>query len=1211
MAEFAQGHALLIGVGTYYFASWLDVPVTVTEADRVRAVLADPELAGYPPQQIALLHDQHASRNGILQALDKLAAVTQPDDTVLIYYAGHGAPGTDGNYHLTACDTRFTSKRVNAGSGIAEGELLEKLRAIPAQRLIFFCNACYAGRMSPHLGVGEGDNFSGQPLPGATAAAILGSGAGRIIVSACREEQQAWIGNGELSLFAQALVDGLSGQGWVGNNAGYIGAFGLYEYLYETVKEAAGALSQAQEPELTVLKGVGPFPLALYRGAQEHANFDAEALPQETAVREVSEKDIQRYLKRWGGKRTINTGGGAYIEGNVNISGGDFVGRDKNVFNGDTTQINNPKTVIIQPINPEKAAAARHEAARRAYLRELRAACQTLPLAAVGEDASANADLTLDQVYIDLDTTATVKQEQVKSSSRRATVANSDSEEERRVTAIEATTNPRLALLGDPGAGKSTFVRHLAAWLAGSALGEVTPPPGFTNDLTPILVTLRDLAPRLGALQLDNRPEAVRQAALLDALREQIRVEVGQFGKEAVSFAGDLLQQLNDGHCLLVLDGLDEVPSDLRERVREAAAAAIRRCKVERIIVTCRIRSYHGPAVFSDFSAYTLAPFDEEKIKQFARGWYNTQVKLKKFAEADAEKRAADFAHAATALRELAANPMLLTSMAIIHQRDIGLPDQRVKLYSLVVDVLVRRWQRHKAGEVLPSVDLVRFLKDDLRLRTTLERLGYEAQRASNSPYPDTQSGDLLRMKALEILERQDYLGNITLAHEFLDYVDQRAGLLVGRGGEPGKPLAYGFPHRSLQEYLAGCYLIGQRDLMRSFYAHAGEGEVWDLAAQLGMEELYYNRRSLNTLLDLAYQLCASCTADTPRNQRALLWSGQVAALVGVPPIRQDSGRPDGGQVYLERIRAQLVTVLSGSLPPVERCEAGNALARLGDPRPDVLTLEGMCFCFVPGGAFEVEKGQKTEIPPFWLGQHPVSQAQFAVFVQEGGYTDPQWWQEAIKDQWWGKAGFKGRYDNQPRQAPNLCGMPFDLPNHPVVGVSWYEALAFTRWLEARAHRMGWLPANWGVGLPNEQEWEKAARGGEQLPQPTLVRVLSEGLPPDGPRAQCPNLLPRREYPWGDGFDIQKANIDETGIGSTSALGCFAGGVGPYGNLDLSGNVWEWQENWWGEERESKALRGGSWFYDQLFAGCSDRYGDDPGNWYYFVGLRCALSPRS
>jgi formylglycine-generating enzyme required for sulfatase activity len=1187
MAEFAQGHALLIGVGTYYYASWLDVPVTVTEAGRMRAILADPNLAGYPPHQITLLQDQHASRNGILQALDELATATHPEDTLLIYYAGHGAAGTDGNYYLTTSDTRFTSNRVNAGTGIAEGELLDKLRQIPAQRLIFFCNACYAGRLLPHLGVG--DSFAGQPLPGAMAAAMLGSGAGRIIVSACREEQQAWIGQGELSLFAQALVDGLSGKGWAGNNAGYVGAFGLYEYLYETVKEAAADLGHPQEPELTVLKGVGPFPVALYRGAVEHAAFDAaEALPQEAAVHKVSAKES----RRWFEKRITDTGGGAYFENAVHINGSNFAGRD--LF-----QV----TVVNPAPDLEEIAIRQREAARRAYLRELRAVCQTLPLAAVGEDASANADLTLDQVYIDLDTTAIVKQEQTKPSYRWASVVNSDSEKERRITALEAAANPRLALLGDPGAGKSTFVRHLAAWLAGSALGEADPPPGFANDLTPILVTLRDLAPRLGALQLDDRPEAARQTALLDALRGQIRAEVGQLGKEAAAFADDLLQQLNDGHCLLVLDGLDEVPADLRERVREAAAAAIRRCKVERIIVTCRIRSYHGPAVFSDFDAYTLAPFDDKKIEQFAQGWYNTQVKLKKFAQADAEKRAADFPRAATALRELAANPMLLTSMAIIHQRDIGLPEQRVKLYSLVVDVLVRRWQRHKAGEALPSADLARFLKDDLRLRAALERLGYEAQRAGNSPYPDAQSGDLLRMRALEILERQEYLGSVALAHEFLDYVDQRAGLLVGRGGEPGKPLAYGFPHRSLQEYLAGCYLIGQRDLMRSFYAHAGEGEGWDLAAQLGMEELYYNRRGTNSLLDLAYSLCASCTADTPRNQRALLWSGQCAALVGAPAIRQDDGRPDGGPLYLERIQSQLVTVLSGPLPPVERCEAGNTLCHLGDPRPEVMTLEGMRFCFVPGGAFEFEKGKKMEIPPFWLGQHPVSQAQFAEFVEDGGYADGQWWQEAIQAKYWSKEGFKGVGDEESRQTRYSFRSPFDLPNHPVVGVSWYEALAFNRWLEARAHRMGWLPENWQVRLPTEQEWEKAARGGERLPQGSLIRALSEGLPPDEERAQHPNPLPRREYPWGDGFDRQKANTDETGIGSTSALGCFLAGVGPYGNLDLSGNVWEWQENQW--------LRGGSWFGSLDGARCSARDFFLPGYGYGLVGLRCALSPRS
>ena len=110
----------------------------------------------------------------------------------------------------------------------------------------------------------------------------------------------------------------------------------------------------------------------------------------------------------------------------------------------------------------------------------------------------------------------------------------------------------------------------------------------------------------------------------------------------------------------------------------------------------------------------------------------------------------------------------------------------------------------------------------------------------------------------LTLLEGQEYLGDLNLADEFLDYVDQRAGLLVGKGGELDHPTSYSFPHRTIQEYLAGCYLIVKREPVREYYRHAAEGDFWSLAALMGAEEIFYNRRNTKTLLDLAYDLCPS-----------------------------------------------------------------------------------------------------------------------------------------------------------------------------------------------------------------------------------------------------------------------------------------------------------------------------------------------------------------
>ena len=142
-------------------------------------------------------------------------------------------------------------------------------------------------------------------------------------------------------------------------------------------------------------------------------------------------------------------------------------------------------------------------------------------------------------------------------------------------------------------------------------------------------------------------------------------------------------------------------------------------------------------------------------------------------------------------------------------------------------------------------------------------------------------------------------------------------------------------------------------------------------------------------------------------------------------------------------------------------------------------------------------------------------------------------------------------------------GEPFNLPNHPVVGVTWYEALAFTRWLTDHGHESGFLPEEWLVALPSEAEWEKAARGGLEILERPHIVGFGEGLAVTSKLILKPNPLPGRLYPWGNDFAANQANMGDTGIGATSTPGCFSGGSSPLGIEDLSGNVWEWCRTKW------------------------------------------------
>jgi formylglycine-generating enzyme required for sulfatase activity len=826
--------------------------------------------------------------------------------------------------------------------------------------------------------------------------------------------------------------------------------------------------------------------------------------------------------------------------------------------------------------------------------------------------------------------------------------------ESRPLAALEAVVQERrLALLGDPGGGKSTFVRHLLDWLAAHHLGQARQaPPEELGALLPVLVILRDLAPGLRQLELEALPEDRRRSALAHLVRDHLLQGLERL--DAAAFGEGLAEALSGGRCFVAFDGLDEVSEALRPWARRAIQAAMGHYALRRVVVTCRVRSYSGAAVLPDFKSHTLAPFDEGKVRDFALAWYRAQRELGRVDAVQAGEKADDLGRAALTddLRELSSNPMLLTTMAIIHQREVGLPRERVRLYDLAVEVLSSRWQRRKVGRDAPGLapGLAALLGDARRLRRIVERLAYHAHEAPAS-VGDEGAADLGRGEALTLLEAPDCLGEAGLAAHFLDYVDRRAGLLVGRGGGEGRPGVYSFPHRTFQEYLAGCHVVGQRDVVRELWRRAREGDDWALAVQLGAEELLYNRRNDFGLLDLAYRLCPAAEADEAHAWRAALWSGRMAALLGQAFVAADEGAPDGGPAYLERLLARLVRLVQGGrLGAYERAEAGRVLAVLGDPRPEVLRPEVMAFCRVPAGPFlmgssdEDEMAEdrekplhRVEIPyNYWPARYPVTNAQFRAFVEAGGYQERRYWREAEAVGCWQdgqvKRRFVGRLDEkdglgwieEQAETPYDFGEPFNLPNHPVVGVTWYEALAFTYWLTERlcesanqrvgeaaggAEREMWEGLTAGrlvVRLPSEAEWEKGGRGGAQ-----------GGA---------------RRYPWGDEPDPERANYYDTGIGSTSAVGCFPGGASPYGCLDMAGNVWEWTSSLWGEDvmkpefkypydptdgRENleagdhvcRVLRGGAFYDGEWFSRCALRNWSGPDFRLRLFGFRVVAAP--
>jgi formylglycine-generating enzyme required for sulfatase activity len=260
-------------------------------------------------------------------------------------------------------------------------------------------------------------------------------------------------------------------------------------------------------------------------------------------------------------------------------------------------------------------------------------------------------------------------------------------------------------------------------------------------------------------------------------------------------------------------------------------------------------------------------------------------------------------------------------------------------------------------------------------------------------------------------------------------------------------------------------------------------------------------------------------------------------------------------------------------LNPPERAHLWRTLGRIGlDDRRGVGTKDGVPdieWVEVPEGKFKYgdDKGE-ISLPAFRISRYPITNAQWQCFIDDAGYETGEWWDGLA-------------------QHPDPAHPGWNYPNHPRETVSWYEAMAFTRWLDVRLRARGEVPEGLKVRLPTEQEWEKAARG------------------TDG-----------REYPWGTYAD-GSANINETrdeGLGQTSAVGIYLLGASPCGALDMAGNVWEWCLNKYDDPNDlslsaedSRVLRGGSWGYDRVFARCAYRSRNPPDLRNYGIGFRVVL----
>jgi formylglycine-generating enzyme required for sulfatase activity len=719
-----------------------------------------------------------------------------------------------------------------------------------------------------------------------------------------------------------------------------------------------------------------------------------------------------------------------------------------------------------------------------------------------------------------------------------------------------------VVLLGDPGAGKTTFLKFLAVALA-SGQGEALGLGGKLPILLPLAAYANALA--TGDVPLD------RFIARYYEEDRGIKVPLGDLLTEA----------LEGGRALLLLDGLDEVRDAARrhlvvDRVRDFYSRHRQSGNGgNRFVLTSRIVGYREVRLAADgLVEGTVMDFDEGEIEAFVGKWTATLEKAASGETGVARTRAEEERRellaavgANSGMRSLAANPLLLTILALMKRQGVVLPDRRVEFYKTYVDTLLKHWNlaRGLAGRPGRDVDLV----ERMKILAPLALWMHET-----SPGVGLVKEGNLQRRLEGLCGERGHADPSRVAEEFLEDVRKGSSLLVSRGEHH-----YGFIHLTFQEYLAAVALAwrarnDRAALVEALAPHVGEAPWHEVTlltvGYLGIVDQWEEGASevVEGLLE---------KAPGPAGE-AVVWMGEAVADAGSAAVSAGCRK--------KVVDALLETLVAGGrVESTRRAAAGKALAALGDPRAEVMTVDGMKLCSVPAGPFRMgseetdPQGYPDERPAhdcdlpyeYRIGRYPVTVAQFREYVEASG--------------------------NQPKDLDSLRSPV----NQPVTRVSWLEALAFCQWLENRWQKSGLLEAGWKVTLPSEAEWEKAARG-----------------------------LEGRQYPWGDRFNPDLANTDEGGVGEVSAVGCFPGGVSPYGCEEMSGNVWEWTRSLWGEnalevsfgypyKREDgredleassevlRVLRGGSFIFNSRLARCAYRFRLEPFYRYVNLGFRVAV----
>lgn len=720
----------------------------------------------------------------------------------------------------------------------------------------------------------------------------------------------------------------------------------------------------------------------------------------------------------------------------------------------------------------------------------------------------------------------------------------------------------RLLLVGQPGSGKTTFLRLVACMLARDIFGPGRSPPWRTEHLglparakppVPCLLRMSTLVVLFEKHSQVGRPDT--RAWLLDMLAVRCHAKPSQVTEALADphHAARCAQWdalLKDGRAMLLLDGLDEVADPmLRARVFRIFKDACANWPRSQIVVTSRpIDLKHLRAL--RFHEATIGPLGASEVACFVEQW-STALFQGKTTRSETHGQALLAAlRERPEIRRLATNPVMLTCLCVIHWNEGHMPEGRARVYRAIFTWMLQARSLQRTGYGFTDA----FAENAFAALALAMTNHAEGKLASFDigEAADAVDEELRRHVPAFKLELQQRVKTDAdrrrLAREWLLRECEWSHIIQEIAGNQLR-----FWHLTLQEFLAALALAWRDDgegpedwwpIVRERLDDTQWRESLDLLPACLYDE--GGQRRVDKLVDRVLKLAVP--GDLASEARAFGLAGAMLAPMRVYDYRPRPQIAADFAAIQARVMAIFTSEGAEQVLLKTRIAAAEALGRAGDPR---LAREELIP--VPGTNVE-------------MARYPVTVAEFARFVDDDeGYMSTGWWDA---DGWAWRAERK-------REQPWEWDEQKQFPSRPVTSVVWWEARAYCRWL---AHRLARA-----VRLPTVEEWEAAA-----TPQ-------------------------RGKYPWGTAEPNDAlANFREA-VGAPTPVGLYPAGAGRNGHLDLAGNVWEWCEDGPEARPHERWLKGYSWFDPDLEGlGAAFRAGilhfsDHIG----FIGFRVVVVPAS